>query len=301
MAVKILIVDDDPFVLDTISYFITSFGHECESAGSGLEALEKLRGEPYRIVISDIDMPGMSGMELLKEIKKDYPDIGVIIVTGYADNFSYANVIRDGAIDFISKPFQQDELEAKLNRVIREQDLIKELERLSNCDPLTGLYNRRFFDLKLTEELRRAARQDYLVVLAMLDIDRFKSYNDTFGHQGGDELLQQIAHVFRVCTRENVDFVFRYGGDEFAIILTQTSIEQSKEIARRILDTYQDQELDIGETGLSIGLVESAWDEKLSWPDNVSVLVERADLALYQAKNEGRNRICVWGEQLSSE
>jgi len=294
MATRVLIVDDDPLILETICFFVSSFGYACDTASSGLEALDILTREEFQIIISDIVMPGMNGMELLKQVKNFYPKIGVIIVTGYAENYSYSDVIRAGAIDFISKPFQKDELEAKLDRVVREQNMIHELERLSNCDALTGLYNRRYFDIKLTEEVQRAARQDYRVVLGMLDIDCFKGFNDTYGHQTGDKLLKIVGHVLRTCTRENVDFLFRYGGDEFSFILTQTNIDQASKVAERILTTYRDQEFDIGETSISIGLVQCDPEENKSWQENSSVLVGKADQALYKAKNNGRNQVCIW-------
>lgn len=294
MATKVLIVDDDPLILETICFFVSSFGFGCESASSGPEALDILTREKFQIVISDIVMPGMDGMELLKEIKNLYPEVGVIIVTGYAENYSYSDVIRAGAIDFISKPFQKDELEAKLDRVVREQNMIRELERLSNCDALTGLYNRRYFDIKLTEEVQRADRQDYQVVLGMLDIDFFKGFNDTYGHQAGDKLLKIVAGVLRACTRENVDFLFRYGGDEFSFILTQTNIDQAASVAERILTSYREQEFDIGETSISIGLTQCDPNRKKSWQENASILVEKADQGLYKAKNNGRNRIYIW-------
>lgn len=296
MTTRILIVDDDPLILETICYFVTSFGYDCDTAGSGQEALDILTREKFQIIISDIVMPGMNGMQLLKKVKKLHPKIGVIIVTGYAENYSYSDVIRAGAIDFISKPFQKDELEAKLDRVVREQNMIQELERLSNCDPLTGLYNRRYFDLKLAEEVQRASRQDYHVVLGMLDVDCFKSFNDTYGHQTGDKLLKALGRILRTCTRENVDFLFRYGGDEFAFILTQTTIEQAAKVAERILTIYREQDFSIGNTGVSIGLVQCGLDDNKSWQENASILIENADKALYKAKKNGRNRICIWKE-----
>ncbi len=294
MAPRILIVDDDPLILETVGFFVSSFGYECDTTSNAREALDILNRKQFNIIISDIVMPGMNGMDLLKEVKKLYPEIGVILVTAYAENFSYSDVIRAGAIDFISKPFLKDELKAKLDRVVREQNIIRDLERLSHSDPLTGLYNRRFFDMKLAEEVRRAARQDYQVVLGMLDVDRFKGYNDTYGHQGGDKLLVRLAQVLRTCTRENVDFLFRYGGDEFSFILTQTSLDQAARIADRMLTTYREQDFDIGDTSLSIGLVLCDLDGDQSWENNASVLVDKADLALYRAKNNGRNLVYIW-------
>jgi diguanylate cyclase (GGDEF)-like protein len=103
-----------------------------------------------------------------------------------------------------------------------------------------------------------------------------------------------VCHVLRTCTRENVDFLFRYGGDEFSFILTQTNIDQASKVAERILTTYRDQEFDIGETSISIGLVQCDPEDNRSWQENSSVLIEKADQALYKAKNNGRNQVCIW-------
>jgi len=236
---KILVVDDDPYILNLLGIYISGFGHEFAAAKDGMEAMELLKKEAFDIIITDMVMPRMDGMELLKYTREYYPKTEVIVVTGHAGSFSYMDVIRAGAIDFISKPFTEDELEAKLNRVLRERWIISELERLSNCDALTGLFNRRHFDIKLWEETHRAHRQGYPVFLGFLDVDNFKKYNDTFGHQAGDSVLQSIGEILSQGARENVDSTFRYGGDEFAIIIPQTNLDQAKRVAERILHRYQ--------------------------------------------------------------
>ncbi len=288
---KILLVDDDPSVLSLLELFISSFGYESVSAEDGQQAINLLDSISFDIVISDVVMPEIDGMGLLSHIQKFYPNIDVIMATGYSDTISYTDVIKAGASDFIAKPFSRDELEAKLNRILREQKVIRELERLSTCDSLTSLYNRRYFDIKLWEEAHRAHRQEYPLFLAMVDVDRFKKYNDQFGHQAGDNVLQSIGRVISNTTRKNVDQNYRYGGDEFTIILPQTSMDQASQIAHRIVSSYR--ELRFGTTDLSIGLARFIRHGGKSWNDDISNLITRADKAMYQAKTSPDSQIIV--------
>jgi two-component system, cell cycle response regulator len=286
---KILIVDDDPFILELLGIFISSFGYEFAAAEDGLQAVELLREEEFTIVITDMKMPRMDGMQLLKHIKENYPGIDVIVVTGYTGSFSYTDVIKAGASDFISKPFNADELEAKINRIIREQMIVRELEHISMYDALTNLFNRRNFDQKLWEEAHRAHRQGYALYLALVDVDKFKEYNDSFGHQAGDRLLQSVGRILIDCVRENVDWNFRYGGDEFAIIIPQATREQVIHVAERILQHYH--ECNFTKTSLSMGLARFIRSEVRSWQEDISDMINRTDRALYHAKSQGRNQI----------
>jgi diguanylate cyclase (GGDEF)-like protein len=286
---RILIVDDDPLILEVLGTFISSLGHKYQAVEDGERAVAALQEREFTLVITDMIMPKMDGMTLLKHIQKNHPRIDVIVVTGYTGEFSYTDVIKAGASDFISKPFNTDELEAKLNRIIREQSLMRELERLSISDSLTDLYNRRFFDTKLKEEVHRAHRQEYPVFLMMLDVDKFKEYNDTYGHQAGDKVLQALSHILSQCTRENVDWTFRIGGDEFAIIIPYTAKSQTIQVAERILQFYR--EYDFTKTSLSIGLARFTRHDNRSWAEDVDFLVSNADAALYKAKEDGGNMV----------
>lgn len=287
-AISILLVDDDPLVLELLSISIKSFGFEFECAYNGQEAIDILRDQEFTMVITDMMMPKVDGMELLSHIREKYPQTAVIVVTGYTGTFSYTDVIKAGASDFISKPFNSDELEAKINRILREQSLIIKLEHLSNCDPLTELFNRRYFDQKINDEAYRADRQKYPVFLFMLDVDGFKEYNDRFGHPEGDEVLIAIGDILRKCTRSEVDFLFRYGGDEFAIVSPHINKEQANIIGDRILASFN--EKSFPNTGISLGLAEFIRSDS-TWSDGVADFVERADKALYKAKGLGRNRM----------
>lgn len=288
---KILVVDDDTLVLEALSLLVASFGYKCLTAVNGLDAIDRLKEEAIDIVVTDVVMPEMDGLELLSYIKDHYSNTDVIVATGYTDKASYAEVIRAGAIDFIKKPFERDELEAKLNRVERERSMMRKLEKLSMCDSLTGLYNRRSFDLKLAEEVQRAHRQDYPVFLAMMDVDNFKGYNDTFGHPAGDKVLNAVGTILNDCTRHNVDFTFRYGGDEFAAILTQITEAQAVKIMTRVQESFSSAGFE--GTSLSVGLVPCHRNEKVDWTINAAQMLDKVDKALYRAKSDGKNNIVV--------
>ncbi|MCK5341077.1 MAG: diguanylate cyclase, partial [Desulfobulbaceae bacterium] len=236
----------------------------------------------------------MDGMELLKYTRTHYPDTDVLVVTGHAGTFTYMDVIRAGAIDFITKPFNEDELEAKLDRALRERKIFQELEKLSLSDSLTGLYNRRQFDLKLDEETHRAHRQGYDMFLSLLDVDNFKGYNDSFGHQAGDRLLQSVGEIMPQYIRKNVDWSFRIGGDEFAIIVPQTTTDQMVVVAERIMEQYTKN--DFAKTSLSIGIARFLRREGHPWEDDIVDLIERTDKALYEGKSSGRGKIILSDE-----
>ncbi len=285
----ILVVDDDIHVLKTLKTFVTSFGYSCVVASDGVEAVEILMNTQCELVLSDVLMPNMDGLELLEYIRKNHVETDVIIATGYSDRASYADVIKAGAIDFVKKPIDRDELEAKLARAFRERQLVRNLEQLSMVDSLTSVYNRRAFDSKFPKEVDRAFRQNYSLFLAIIDIDNFKVYNDKYGHSDGDKVLIATGRILQECTRNNVDLTFRLGGDEFAALLPQTSADQATEIVQRILLRFVEYGFD--GTTLSIGIISCKRDGSVTLEEDGERMKNRADKAMYEAKNSGKN--CV--------
>jgi two-component system cell cycle response regulator len=288
-SVVILIVDDDELVRMTLSVLVGSLGYHCLVAGDGVEAIAVLKSTAVDLVFSDIVMPGMDGLQLLDHVIENYKETDVIISTGYHEKASYSEVIKAGAIDFIKKPIDQAELEAKLARAVRERTMMRELERLSKQDGLTSILNRRAFDQRFSSEVERAHRQNYPLMLAVIDIDNFKEYNDQYGHPEGDKVLINLADILKECTRENVDMCFRLGGDEFAVLLPQATATQGTEIVQRILLSFVEQ--NFGTTTLSIGLVCCKRNESLSKENDDIAIKKLADKAMYDAKNKGGN--CV--------
>ena len=294
---SILCVDDDPEICELLHEIIASLGHSSITAVDGIDALEKLEDGHFDIVITDISMPRMDGTELIKKITTDFGDVDIIVITAYEMTYKYTDIIALGASDFIAKPFDMNELEAKINRVLRERELRTELKRLSNRDGLTGLYNRRYFDENLEHEVSRALRQSYSLYLLLLDLDGLKQYNDKFGHQQGDNLLRGLAKVILENIRKDVDSAYRYGGDEFAVILPHANRQQALMVAQRLLKSFNRRS--VSSNSLSIGLAKLE-DSYETLKENLESLIRIADQALYHAKTNGGNQVCDEGGQIVS-
>ena len=243
---NILIVDDEDGVRDSMNEFIQMAGYNSIMASDAEEALELLKkiSSDIQVVITDIMLPGMGGLELTKLIKRDF-DSDVIVMTGYSGDYSYEEAINMGASDFVIKPVRLEELLLRLKRVLKERDLTKErvrmmekLQRLAITDGLTKLHNSRSFYSQLEVEVDRFNRYKHPLALLLLDIDNFKSYNDSFGHLEGDKILVRISQVIKSCLRK-LDTAYRYGGEEFTVILPETSCEEAMLVAERIRNVVQ--------------------------------------------------------------
>jgi len=279
-----LSVDDDGELRELLHELIGQMGHTSETAVDGVNALEKMEKKHFDIVITDINMPRLDGIGLIKRIAADFSDTDVIAITGYQTEYKYTDIIALGASDFISKPINIDEFEAKIKRIVRERNMRSELRRLSTCDALTGLYNRRHLDDNLQNEAIRASRQHYDLYLLLIDIDNFKIYNDKYGHQQGDRLLQELARIILRSIRENVDSGYRYGGDEFAATILHTNPQQALMVAERLRTEYNARNL--LPTSLSIGIAKLK-NSHGTLEEDLDDLIRKADQALYLAKNNG--------------
>jgi diguanylate cyclase (GGDEF)-like protein len=281
---SVLSVDDDGELRELLHELITQMGHASETAADGIDALEKMEEEQFDIVITDINMPRLNGVGLIKRIASDFSDTDVIAITGYQTEYNYTDIIALGASDFISKPINIDEFEAKIKRIVRERNMRFELRRLSTCDALTGLYNRRHLDENLPNEAIRASRQHYDLYLLLIDIDNFKVYNDKYGHQQGDRLLKELAQIILRSIRDNVDSGYRYGGDEFAATILHANPQQALMVAERLRTEYNARNL--VPTSLSIGIAKLKNSHK-TLEEDLDGLIREADQALYLAKNNG--------------
>jgi two-component system cell cycle response regulator len=283
-----LVVDDDRDVRELIQEVVSRMGYTSAAVVDGLEALDYLADHHVDIVITDINMPRLDGMALIRRIRADFGEVDVVAVTGYSDRYKYTDVVEAGASDFICKPFDVNELEAKVIRIIRERSLREQLRRLSVRDGLTGLYNRRFFDDNLRREASRAFRQNYGLYLLIIDIDNFKEYNDRYGHQQGDEVLKRVADLMLLSIRNNVDSAYRYGGDEFATIIPHANFQQAFMVAERLRGKYGKDNMP--PTSLSIGMAKLAGGiDTLS--EDVDKLIRDADRCLYLAKRNGGDQV----------
>ncbi|MGB9712599.1 MAG: GGDEF domain-containing response regulator [Dissulfurimicrobium hydrothermale] len=286
---RLLIVDDDEAILRLLRDFLSEIGLPCSLARDGLQAIVSMERVPAAVIVTDLLMPNMNGLELTSKVKARWPDTDIIVMTGFTKDFRYTDVIKAGASDFIQKPFSLDEFEAKLLRLMKERALRHKLEQLSLRDTLTDLYNRRFFDQRLEEEAERAARQGYGLYLAIVDIDNFKALNDQKGHEFGDKVLISLGEVLKSSIRNSVDTPCRIGGDEFAVILPQVGAKEAEMIAERIRRNYLNYK-DRGETTLSVGV---AGFKKTSQRlrDDVTSLIHEADEAMYVAKKTGGDKV----------
>ena len=289
---NILVVDDEDVMRSLLCDVLGEAGYKVEAVSSGEEAIEKIRQDQFCIVITDLKMPGMNGIEILKKVKAINSDLCVIMITAYPSVESVIEVMREGAYDYIVKPFNVKEIQLVIRRAAERQYLLQEAgqkefyRELSILDGLTGVYNHRHFQEVLPREIERAKRYKFTVSLLMVDLDDFKKYNDTYGHLAGDKLLRAFAEFFAGAVRV-VDLVFRYGGEEFAIICPETPKQGGVEVAKRLLNLVK-QKMPIS---ISIGL--SCFPDDAA---NKEELIKKADEALYQAKRSGKNRICIFGQ-----
>lgn len=305
MKVRILIVDDDIGISDSMQQFVELAGYEAARADSAENALEYLKKNPVEIVITDIMLPGMNGLELTDLIKKDH-DTDVIVMTGYSEEYSYAEAIGKGASDFVFKPVRYEELLLRIKRVVNERQLTKEriqmlhrLQKLAITDALTNLYNSRHFYTQMELEIDRSNRYGHPLSLLLLDIDHFKNFNDTYGHLEGNKILNQIGRTIRLCLRK-MDSAYRYGGEEFTVILPETSGNEAEIVGERIRTAVAgqifyplpNQKEDIT---VSLGVTEYIKNEA------ISAFIQRADKAMYLSKKNGRNQVsCLYDSGESS-
>ncbi len=278
-AELVLVVDDEESVRDSLVEMLTHLGFRVDSANNGKDCLRALKEKPYTFVLTDISMPEMDGLELITRVTKDYPDICSIAMTGYSRKYKYIDVINAGAADFINKPFSLEELEAKIRRAIVERNIKQELSTLSITDSLTGLYNQRHFYERLRDEIRRAKRRKHSLAMILLDLDDFKLYNDTHGHVAGDKLLRKVGTIINVSIREGVDSGYRYGGDEFAVILIDADSEVSHNIGTRIDKAIEN------ECGISVSMGYAEFEESMA----IEGFVDAADRSLYGLKVQRKN------------
>lgn len=295
MGEHILIVEDDDAIRSSLHECLTKSDYKVFSAPSAEEAFEIIKSGTIQIVITDILLPGKDGLQLTSQIKQNY-DIDVIVMTGYSEDYSYEEAIHKGASDLVFKPFRFEELILRLKRVLKERRLTKErnrilskLENLAITDGLTKLYNLRHFYHLLEIEIDRCRRYGHPLALLLLDIDKFKMYNDTYGHLEGDKVLVRIGQIIQSCLR-TMDSAFRYGGEEFTVILPETTAEEANNVAHRIktaveFENFFPEPENVVTVTISIGVTEYYNKESLS------AFIKRADQAMYRSKEKGRNAI----------
>lgn len=310
----LLVVDDEETLRSVVSQVLSADGFLVAEAASGEEALEAFRAHSHPLVITDIRMEGMSGIELLTEIKLRNPDTQVVIMTSHASLDSALTALRAGAYDYLVKPFESLDLISavagraaeKARLVAQNRELLEQLKRANEellevnvtlkemavRDGLTSLHNHRYFQEALAREVARSRRTGRPCCVLFMDVDNFKVYNDTHGHPEGDGLLKTLAGMLMAHLRGS-DLAARYGGEEFVLLLPETRKSAALQIAEALRRTVEAHDFPggerqpLGRVTISVGVG--------SYPDDAgdpALLMAYADQRLYGAKHRGKNTVC---------
>ena len=304
---RVLVVDDHEGQRELLSLQLEELGFEVLLAQSGAECLEVAASQiAPEVILLDVEMPGMSGIETCRQLKLEAStrDIPVLFVTGWRDDDPMVvDALAAGGNDFISKTTSTPVLEARLRTQISIRRAHLRIAEMAMTDALTGVFSRRF----LFEAARRVVKSEHRVESTgvgclMVDVDYFKQLNDTLGHLEGDVVLRRIAEILRSGTRET-DLVARFGGEEFVVLLPHTTRSGTEGVARALRERI--------EAGspctASIGV---AWLGRRDPPPLhteealdgiIQQLIGRADRAMYRAKRQGRNRVCLWEEAVNPD
>ena len=309
---KILIVEDTRSSLLIITEYVQRFGAEALQATTGAEAVELFQSRHPDIVLLDLILPDTNGFEVARQMRGLEKNGGwtpIIILSSLDKDEDVERGIAAGADDYLAKPVSEVVLGAKIRameRLIQMRTSLvvlahkldianRELKRLSASDGLTGIPNRRLFDEYIAREWRRARRNATSIALMMCDVDHFKLFNDTYGHQAGDDCLRQVAATIQKIMERGADIVARYGGEEFVVVLPETQVGGALFLAEKIRHAIH--ALNIpheasqhGRVSMSIGI--AAMVPEADEENDYDKLIKAADRALYQAKHLGRDRVC---------
>ncbi|MBC17770.1 MAG: diguanylate cyclase response regulator [Desulfovibrio sp.] len=287
--IKVAVVEDSSTTREAVRRMLQSQLFQVFEAENGQKALELLEANPdIKLVVTDYDMPVMDGFELIRTVRQNHSrdELGIIGMSASGDPLLSAQLLKSGADDYVSKPFLVEEFICRVNKSIEMLQHIETIRELSYRDPLTGLRNRRYFFENAPGFIESCQSEGVACSLAMMDVDFFKSVNDSFGHDGGDAVLKLLSHLFKEHFGEN-SIISRFGGEEFCVLVRHESganaselFEPLRERIERTPALYKGAELRVT---ISIGVS--------SRQDGLDAMIRRADTRLYSAKSEGRNRV----------
>jgi two-component system cell cycle response regulator len=295
MPQNVLVIDDSPEIHVLLRARLKDEPitlHFAESPGAGLAMIADVKPD---VILLDVNMPEMDGYQVCRLLKANPVTVNVpiIFLTGADTTAEKIRGLELGATDYVTKPFDPAELRARVRAALRTAYLMDLLSRKAMIDGLTGLWNRSYLDSRLAAEIALARRSGQHVSCIMLDVDHFKLVNDRYGHPFGDEVLRMIAVTLGTSCRSE-DVVCRYGGEEFAVLLPNTAATAATELAERLRGAIESESLKF--KGQQVKVTSSFGVSELS--ENTAVLlIESADKALYDAKQAGRNRVCIAGSK----
>jgi len=292
---SLLIVDDENMNLKVLTHILGS-EYTIYTANNGISAIEKAKEYTPDLILLDILMPDMDGYMTLCELKKieEIQKIPVIFITGLNSEEDEEKGLSLEAADYITKPFSAMIVKLRVRNQIQIVNQMRTIERLSLIDQLTNIPNRRSFDERLNMEWKQAIREQTPISILMIDVDKFKNLNDRYGHQKGDIILQSIAKIFPQSFRRPGDFAARWGGEEFVVLLPNTSIDGAMDVAEKIRSDIENTSITCT-AGLILSVTVSIGVNSLTPELNSSVdaFLSNADRALYAAKDAGRNKVML--------
>ena len=291
---KILIADDDAISTAILTDILSPL-YSVHIAKNGANALKLAKQLQPDVIILDVVMPDMNGFHVIKLLKEaeDTKDIPVIFITGMTLPQEEEKGLILGAADYIHKPFSKSLIKLRVRNQVQIVNQMRVIQHYSMTDALTNTANRRHFNFCLSKEWQRCIRDSAPISILIIDIDDFKAINDVYGHLTGDAVLQNIAEKIKQCIKRPMDLIARWGGEEFAILLPNTTLDGAILVAEDMLKIVQEglseSRLSDIHVTLSIGVntIVPAKDSQ------VFDFIHMADKALYKAKKTGKNRVCI--------
>jgi len=289
----VLIVDDSAVYRKTLSQYLSKINLNVIEAKDGQEALDIINNENSTIslVITDYEMPRVDGVELTFTLSEKYnkDELGIIAISASEHENVIAKFLKFGANDFINKPFTYNEVVTTVDSNLELLDLFVQIKNMANKDFLTGAYNRRYFFDSGKNIFLKTKRKNSALAVAMLDIDKFKNINDTYGHDVGDVAIKEVKRIIDESLRKS-DLMARFGGEEFCILLEDISPEDTQRLFEKIRLNFENNKINMGETTISytvsIGI-------QYGIADSLEEMIRLSDEALYYAKENGRNQVKI--------
>jgi two-component system, cell cycle response regulator len=275
---RVLLVEDEDLLCWSIEHYLTKHGFAVTAVRDGAAALTVLAGAAYDVVITDLAISGADGLAVAAETRRLNNETQVVIITGQGSKDTILKALRQGVSDYIEKPFDLELLLLTVNKALEKTLILRELIQLARTDGLTALYNQRYFYSVLETEINRARRQNRALSLLLVDVDDFKLYNDRFGHLAGDAALARIAACLKKACRREIDTAYRYGGDEFVLVLPEAGHATAEGIAARVRSLLVDEGIALT---VSIGVAE------LREGQDLKAFIREADQSMYRDKHGG--------------